>query len=308
MSEIKKVRKNINLPSFSNEEINEISQIKLPKTEFFKSSDSVEIAYYSFIPQSSWDMSLIFIHGGGAFSGAGYQNLAINLMNKYNISVYLMDIRGHGNSGGNRGDSPEIRQIWDDLSIFIKLVKNKNPRISLILGGHSSGAGLVLNYSSAYADDMIAGYIFLSPQFGYKSGTERKNSVKFAKVKMNVFIINAITKGKNGNRIAVLLNYSNEVLKSQPKMINSYSYNMAMALTPHSPIDQFKNIKKPYGLFIGEKDELFEPERIIKYARLPSKDVQKKSISRIIENRKHLSVLVDADEYIIQFIRKIARN
>lgn len=292
--------------SFSFNEIIEANKnIPLPKADFFKSSDGVDIAYYPFIPGKNTKAAVIFIHGGGAYSEAGYQKLAADLKDKHNVSVYLMDIRGHGNSGGPRGDSPTVQQVWEDLKLFIQFVKNKNPKTPLFLAGHSSGGGLILNYLSWFDDNSIKGYIFISPEFGYKSKTARKDRTNFAKVKISVFIKNGIFKGKYGNTKAVFFNYPEEILKSQPKMINFITCNMSIALTPDVPFEQFKKINKPFGLFVGSNDELFIPEKIISFSDLASKEIKERSLVRIIEGKKHLSILIDAGELIIDAIEMI---
>ena len=67
---------------------------------------------------------------------------------------------------------------------------------------------------------------------------------------------------------------------------------MSKALTPNNPKKQFQKIIEPIAMFIGEQDELFEPQKVIEYASLPvSKN--NKTITKILINRKHLSILND---------------
>ena len=74
--------------------------------------------------------------------------MAEQLCQKYQIATYLFDIRGHGQSGGERGHTPYIHQVWDDISSAIIFLKQNYGDIPLYLGGHSSGAGLILNYAA----------------------------------------------------------------------------------------------------------------------------------------------------------------
>jgi acylglycerol lipase len=112
--------------------------VVLDKPQFIKASDGIDLAYYTKFPKSKPVAALIFLHGGGAWSGAGYQYVAKGLSEKYHTAVYLSDIRGHGNSGGPRGDTPSIKQVWNDLTLLIKTVRKDNPEIPLYLGGHSN--------------------------------------------------------------------------------------------------------------------------------------------------------------------------
>jgi alpha-beta hydrolase superfamily lysophospholipase len=75
----------------------------------------MELACYSFQAREPV-ASLLFIHGGGAYGGAGYQYLAQDLCGDHHVSVYLLDLRGHGNSEGPRGGAPSANQALQDLN------------------------------------------------------------------------------------------------------------------------------------------------------------------------------------------------
>ncbi|MGA2159612.1 MAG: alpha/beta fold hydrolase [Dehalococcoidia bacterium] len=285
--------------SFSFDEIANVEKIDIGTPSFIKASDGINLAYYAtrvVTPVAS----LAFLHGGGAYSGAGYQNLAKGLGAKYNISVYLLDIRGHGNSDGPRGDSPTVDQVWKDVQLFCDFVQADAPQLPLYLGGHSSGGGLVLNYLSWKKNPDIAGYVFVSPEFGYKSGTARQgNATPFARVDIEVFMKYGASLGAQyGNTQAVFFNYPEEVLEAQPLLIKSITCNMAMALTPDNPQEQFKKIDKPFALFVGENDELFDVDKVLQYGELADKEIRQKSIVRAIKGANHLSILLAADEFI----------
>ena len=284
--------------SFSFDEITSAEKIDIWTPSFIKATDGINLAYYA-TKAASPIASLVFLHGGGAYSGGGYQYLARGLASKYNVSVYLLDIRGHGNSGGPRGDSPAVDQVWKDVQLFCDFVHADNPQLPLYLGGHSSGGSLVLNYLTWRKNPDIAGYIFVSPEFGYKSGTAKQGSTPFARADIDVFMKYGASLGTEyGNTMAVFFNYSEEVLKEQPLFINSITCNMAMALTPDNPQEQFKKIDKPFALFVGEDDELFAVEKVLVYAELSKKEIREKSIVRAIKGAKHLSILLAAGELI----------
>jgi alpha-beta hydrolase superfamily lysophospholipase len=292
--------------SFSFDEIRDSGGISIGLPSYITASDGVKLAYYS-VPADQAAASLIFIHGGGAYSGSGYQYLAKGLSEKYNISVYLLDLRGHGNSEGPRGDAPSANQVLKDLDLFIETIQKQNDGGPLYLGGHSSGGGLILNYLTNFNDTNITGYIFLSPHLGYKSKTERRGiKHPFTKVKTGLFVLNGMSQGKKyGNTPAVFFNYPEKILQETPLLIRSLTVNMALAATPNNPQTQFKNIKKPFGLFIGEYDELFIPEKVVDYGILPEAAVKKASSWQIIKGAKHLSILTTADQFIGDTILKI---
>jgi alpha-beta hydrolase superfamily lysophospholipase len=161
-----------------------------------------------------------------------------------NILVVTPDIRGHGDSDGARGDTPSVEQVFEDIGLFIHHMKAKYPQKPLFLGGHSSGGGLVLNYSSYKKREKTDGYLFLSPQLGFRSNIELKNNPNsFTAVNKDLFVSNAMS-GTDGNSQAVFFNYSEEMIQTT-KNIASITVNMANAVTPSSPVNQIKKLDLP---------------------------------------------------------------
>jgi pimeloyl-ACP methyl ester carboxylesterase len=285
--------------SFSFDEMVNAGAVPLGEPSYIDASDGVKLAYYTFQAREPI-AALIFVHGGGAYGGSGYQHLAARLRENYNVSVYLPDLRGHGNSGGPRGDAPSANQVLKDLDLMIDVVRAQSGETPLYLGGHSSGGGLVLNYLSNYNDANIRGYFFVSPHLGYKSKTERAHiKYPFTKVKTGLFVLNGISQGKlHGNTPAVFFNYPENVLQETPLLITSITVNMSLAMTPNNPQRQFAGIGKPFSLFIGGEDELFVPEKVLEYGSLPNENIRNISTAHILAGEKHLSILLAVDELI----------
>ncbi len=306
-------------PPFSFREIQASKEADIGAPSFFKSNDGVRLAYYSIEAETSPLASLIFLHGGGAYSETGYQNLAVGLRKNYNVSVHLLDLRGHGRSEGPRGDSPSVKQVWIDLKLFIEHIKNKSSAGPLFLGGHSSGGGLILNYDSWNSDKNIEGYFFISPELGYKSKTARSSDASpsssptnearepFAKVVLYRFILHGMSGGLLfGNSPAVYFNYPESVTRERPLLLKYITCNMSLSMTPNDPRNQFKNIRKPFFLFVGGNDEMFDPNKVVQYAELAKEEIRRESESRIIESENHLSILLTADKLMGDAIRKRA--
>jgi hypothetical protein len=96
---------------------------------------------------------------------------------------------------------------------------------------------------------------------------------------------------KHGNTQVVFFNYPEHIIQKTPLLITSITVNMALAVTPNNPREQFKNIGKPFGLFIGEQNELLTPEKVLRYRELPEENIKKTSRRQIIKGAKHLSIL-----------------
>lgn len=290
--------------SFSFSEISQPTETQEPL--FLTASDGTKLAYYPYIATAPI-ASLVFLHGGGAYSGGGgYPQLAKELAEDHQVNTILVDIRGHGHSGGPRGDSPSVQQVYQDLDQILTKVKQDHPAQPLFLGGHSSGAGLVLNHSSHSAINTLSGYFFLAPYFGYKSNTQKTDGVNFTQVDVPFFVFNSLTLGwLFGNTPAVHFNYPKTVLAAQPLFISNITVNMSNALTPQNPQQQFKQLPKPFGLFIGDADETFDPDKIVAYGQLPNPTLITHSHTHKVENASHLSVLLKSAPLIGQQIKNV---
>jgi len=264
------------------------------------------------IPQK--EIALLFYHGGGAYSGGGYQYLAKGLSEQYGITVYLPDLRGHGDSGGARGDAPSKEQVWRDIDTAVEFVANKHKQkqqqqkkstgkpFQIYLGGHSSGGGLVVNYATERNDNsnkssMLKGYVLVSPELGYMSGTARPNRKEFARVNIFAFIANGIF-GILGHNKAVRFNYPVELLQQDKGLVGFNTVNMANAITPETPKEQMTSMctsddSKPVGLWVGSDDELFDANKVADFVSDTDRNT-----ATVLPGKNHLGILVDIHEKI----------
>lgn len=293
--------------SFSLDEIVSVNCTVAPQApSFLKASDDVKPAYYSWLPEKEPENVVIFYHGGGAWSGAGYFYLAQETCKQFGIGMYLVDIRGHGNSEGIRGDAPATEQVWQDIASTISFVKNQHPNAKLFLGGHSSGAGLVLNYASwQKQSDDISGYVLLAPYLGARSGTNNPQAESFVNnVNLFAIIVSAITSGwLCAHRQAFTFNYPESLYESDNKMVRAYTCAMAHAVSPNNPKTIFENLTKPCALFIGANDEQFLPDEVSKYVDFMT-HFKDESFAEIVTGVKHLSILCTGHEMIGQAIEQ----
>ncbi len=94
---------------------------------------------------------LVIAHGHGEHSGR-YDNI-INELKGSNVSVYALDHRGHGRSGGKRGHVESFMDYVYDLKLFIDLIREENRSVNLVLLGHSMGGAIACRYALTYSDD-----------------------------------------------------------------------------------------------------------------------------------------------------------
>lgn len=291
---------------FSLSEIKNAPKKSLQTLQYIQATDDISLAYRSYLPKHAKAI-LIFYHGGGAHSGLSYQYIGTGLRDKFDIAVYMPDIRGHGGSDGDRGDTPNVEQVWYDINTIVNNAQDKYPNIPVFIGGHSSGSGLVLNYSSWDKKADIDGYTFLAPYFGYRSDTnydeEGNADFEFSTVNTSDFVINAMSGGFFlGHAKAVKFNFPDTLLKDNPEIVTFNTVNMANAVTPHSPESQFSNLKK-FGLWIGNQDQAFDPLKVIKFAKVNSEADSKNEI-KIVDDVNHFSILLNAPDLIGPWLQK----
>ena len=240
-----------------------------------------------------------------------YQYMAQKLQ-EYGIGTYLFDIRGHGNSQGPRGDAPSAQQVWIDVSSAIEFAQKLYQEAPIVLGGHSSGAGLILNYADWKKDSMVTAYVLLAPFLGPRSDTsyEQKDPEKrfVKKVRLFKLILNMITKGYFFEHDPVVFfNYPTKEKEKDERLLEAYTCAMSTATTPSDPRAIFGNLSKPFLLLIGENDEQFIPKQILSFHQ-SAKFVKESSISQLLPGAKHLTVVTESPSKIVQGLDNILKK
>lgn len=289
-----------NKPSefFSLSEIKKVPAATVPPLEFIAASDGETLALRAYIPKKPKAM-VVFYHGAGAHSGLIYPHVGVGLRDGYNIAVFTPDIRGHGSSSGSRGDAPEPELVWQDINSVIEHARKRYPSLPLYLAGHSSGAGLILNYSSWDQQKSTAGYFFIAPYLGFRSETEHDEPkpYSFSSVSVYPFVINAMSGGLlMGHSKAVQYHFPQQVLDNNPKIVSFNTVNMSNALTPEAPDEQLRQLQN-YDLWIGDKDEAFDANKVIAFAEANRPRLAGSSLEKLADEN-HFSILLDIHQYI----------
>lgn len=288
---------------FSLKEIDALEDFALANPQHLKASDGVNLAYYRFTNDDNRAIAILYA-GAGLYGNKTYQWVAKTLNEKHNIGCYIFDIRGHGNSEGERGDASSINQVWDDVAQAVELVKSQHADKKLYLVGHSSGAGLIINYAAQRSNRLEDGYIFLAPYLGPQSETEKTHEhtdQRFIKsVRPWIYILGMLFPNTWIIHCkALFFNYSDALLQQDPLIVPFYTYAMSCATTPYDVTPLLQKIDKPVGLFIGAHDEQFIPEKVIAYKNLIHAPVH----AQIVDNAAHLSILVKAPQLIAEYIK-----
>lgn len=130
----------------------------------FISVDGTKLFY------QTWEKSrpegiIALSHGVGEHSSR-YDNL-LQALGDTQVSVYALDHRGHGKSGGKRGHILFFDQYLDDFDQLVKLAQNQNPHVPIIILGHSMGGVIACKYVLKYGQG-FTGLILSSAGFKNK--------------------------------------------------------------------------------------------------------------------------------------------
>ena len=136
----------------------------LPETTGeFVSPDGIKIFYRQYQAESE-RARLVLSHGVGEHSGR-YGNVIERVLPK-GFSVWALDHRGHGQSGGKRGHVLNFVQYLTDLRLTVELAKKDMPgEMPCFLLGHSMG-GLIALYFAQHYPELIDGVVASSPCLG----------------------------------------------------------------------------------------------------------------------------------------------
>ena len=215
-------------------------------------SDGINLFIRDYSLQNSNEVILI-IHGLGEHSGR-YLKL-IQDFNDKNISVFTIDIRGHGKSGGKRGHSPFYKQLMNDIQCFIEHVTNKTSNQKYFLYGHSMGGNLVINYS-LQKNIKIDGIIATSPciQPAIEPPKIKLFMGKlFQKLIPSLTLNNGLDINGISRNLRVIEDYIND-----PFIHNRLSVKLGMDIINSGiyALENSQNIAVPMLVFHGRKDRL----------------------------------------------------
>jgi acylglycerol lipase len=124
------------------------------------SNDGLKLFAQKWEPDGPVKGAISLVHGHGEHSSR-YSHWADRL-NNAGYSVLAFDLRGHGRSEGQRGDSPSFDHYADDVSILLDQTAGLYPGKPHFLYGHSLG-GLIVLFYLIQRHPKLTGAIVTSP-------------------------------------------------------------------------------------------------------------------------------------------------
>lgn len=130
------------------------------KESFLTTADGLKLYLRNWSPRGPAKGWILIVHGLGEHGGRyGHVAEAFNLRG---YAVTAFDLRGHGRSGGKRGDLPSYETAMEDIRLVLDATAAEYPGRPGFLYGHSMGGNLVLNYALR-RKPTLAGVIASSP-------------------------------------------------------------------------------------------------------------------------------------------------
>ncbi|HMK66063.1 MAG TPA: lysophospholipase [Thermodesulfobacteriota bacterium] len=100
---------------------------------------------------------MVIVHGLAEHSGR-YDHVSRKL-NENKFSVYRFDLRGHGRSGGPRGDNDDFENFIRDTDLIVRWAVQENPGKPVFMLGHSMGGLIAAIYGEIHGE-RLKGQIF----------------------------------------------------------------------------------------------------------------------------------------------------
>lgn len=191
--------------------------------------------------------AILLLHGITAYSGP-YDMIANPLAN-LGFTVYGLDLRGHGLSDGNRGDSPGMERYAKDLCETIDFVKQYHTKIVLL--GHSLGVLSSMIAINNYLEN-IDGAALLS---GARKTRPSAYPPMSTTQKLKIFFSSLIRPSKP------VIRYYREGMVGLDDPLFNFNYTFRFMKIVGLRDFEFPNLEAmPVFVSVGDNDELFSVE------------------------------------------------
>lgn len=231
----------------------------LPPISQYQARDGAKLAYRSY-PTANAKHKVFLIHGSAA--GSSSMHALAEYLQRNDLDVYALDMRGHGESG-RMGDINYVGQLEDDLEDFVSQLFKGEKNLTLI--GFSAGGGFVLRFAGSNRQKLFDRYIALAPFIRYDAPTTRPNNGEWAKASipriLAITILGPAGRKWLGHLPVIAFGINPETAQYQTAM---YSYRLWSNFGLHYDYKtDLKAIKQPLTVIVGEKDELFYPQKYL---------------------------------------------
>ena len=246
---------------------------------FLASADGTRLAYRGW-PVTDAPVTFAVVHGLGEHSGR-YERFARG-MAKFQMATYAVDLRGHGQSHGQRGHIDSWSQWIDDAAAFVRHVQELVPGEVVPLG-HSFGGAVLLSTVLAGKLPRSRRFVVSSPALRLKvavPGWKMSLAQVATRVMPRLSLSNEVDPGTL-SRIPEVV----EAYRTDPLVHNKISTRTGTELlrAQQEVLARAGEIKIPFLIVAGTDDKLVDPQgSVALHDRAPGV-----SELRLLEGRYH---------------------
>ena len=245
--------------------------------------------------------TFVLVHGLGEHSGR-YQHFA-EWFTARGAEVYAVDQRGHGRSGGARGDAPSLEALLADIDAVVGRAREERGG-PVILVGHSFGGLLAIAYALRYPDH-IERAIFSAPLLVVKVKVPAwKHAVAnvLPKVAPRVSLSNQVDPNLLSHDPAIAAAYAGDPLVHDRITAGLYASTIAKG---EAYIAGAAELRVPFLLMHGRDDQIVDPlgsERFFARATAPGRALclYPGMYHEIFNEVEHEQVFADIESWLTQ--------
>jgi alpha-beta hydrolase superfamily lysophospholipase len=224
-------------------------------TASLKTADGLDLAIRCWPAESAHRWTFVIVHGLGEHSGR-YQHMAGWFARK-GAAVYALDQRGHGRSGGQRGHTPGLEALVDDVDRVVDHARTASAG-PLVLIGHSFGGLVAIAYAFAHPD-RIDRAVFSAPLLRVKQAVpawKRALSGMLPTVAPRMSFSNEVDARLLSHDPGTAAAYSSDPLVHDRITAGLYGRTIARG---ESFIRRAAELRVPFLLLQGEDDRIVDP-------------------------------------------------
>lgn len=193
------------------------------------------------------DTAILILHGITAYSGP--YGMIADPLSELGFTVYGLDLRGHGLSDGNRGDTPSMERFIRDLCESIHFVRQYHSKVVLL--GHSLGvlsSAMAMNNCLESIDGIV---LFSGARTTRPSAYPRMSTGK----KLKILFSSIFSPSK-----PVIHYYREGMVGHDDPLFNFYYTYRFMKITSLRDFTLPELGSMPVFVGVGDSDELFSVE------------------------------------------------
>jgi alpha-beta hydrolase superfamily lysophospholipase len=246
---------------------------------FISSPDGIRLAYRAW-PVQGATLTLAVVHGLGEHSGR-YERFARG-MAEFGMATWAVDLRGHGESAGQRGHIDSWSQWIDDTAAFVSHVEAQSAA-EVVPVGHSFGGVVMLSTVRSGQLPNARRFVLSSPALKLKAAVPAWKS-RLGKVMSNIAprlaMSNEVDAGTVSRIPEVVTAYRTDPLVHNKISSRLYAdWQRAAA----ENLARAGEITIPFLILAGTADRLIDPEGSRQlHAAAPAK-----SVLRMLDGRYH---------------------